>query len=217
MKIRTSNQFQDRIDSERIWRIKEISTLRAQCFGRGEAVAASKAIRRSFVPIAYAHWEGFVKKSAHYYAEYVAMQGLPLMQLSSPFVSMYLMQKFSAKILKKESHSLIDICETIKSAGEGAVRINYENAISTESNLNFEVLQNICTSLGLDYSGFETKRLFIDVGLVKRRNTIAHGEKQDVEESDLEDVKNQVVGLIDQFKTELENAVVLGKYRIAIT
>jgi hypothetical protein len=213
MKIRTIDQLQSKIDDERVWRIKEIAALSSQCFLQATSVSASRALRRSFIPIAYAHWEGFVKKSAHYYLEFVAMQGLPLKQLSSPFMSMYLVQKCSSSLSHKGSYSLMEVCETLLAEGNGPVRLIYNDIISTESNLNSEVLENICETLGLDYGNFELKKLFIDVGLVKKRNKIAHGELQDIEEGELDDIKVQVVNLIDLFKTEIENAAALSKFK----
>ncbi|MFC3119433.1 MAE_28990/MAE_18760 family HEPN-like nuclease [Jhaorihella thermophila] len=89
MKVRTVDQLLDRISSERVWRIREIAALRSQCFSTSVSVDAQRAVRRSFLPIAYAHWEGFVKKSSHYYLEFVSMQGLKLCELNWPFVSLF--------------------------------------------------------------------------------------------------------------------------------
>jgi MAE_28990/MAE_18760-like HEPN len=213
MKIRTVDQLQRKIDDERVWRIREIAALNSQCFLQAGSASASKALRRSFIPIAYAHWEGFVKKSAHYYVEFVAMQGLSLKQLSSPFMSMYLVQKCAATLSLKGTHSLAEVCKTLMAENDGPVRLIYNDVVYANSNLNSEVLKSICDSLGLDYSNFEVKKLFIDVGLVKKRNKIAHGELQDVEASELEEVKDQVVNLIDLFKTEIENSAALSKFR----
>jgi MAE_28990/MAE_18760-like HEPN len=213
MKIRTVDELQTRIDAERIWRIREISALRSQCFIKNDSAAVSKAIRRSFVPIAYAHWEGFVKKSAHYYLEFVAMQGLSLKELNSQFKSMYLMQKCSTNLSLSKSHSLIEVIETVMGESKGAVKINYQDVISTNWSLNSDVLKDICDSLGLNYKQFESKRFFIDVGLIKNRNKIAHGELQDIDEVNLEEIKTQVVDLIGHFKTEIENAAIMNTFR----
>ncbi len=212
MKIRTIDQLQSKIDDERVWRIKEIAALSSQCFQQASSVSASRALRRSFIPIAYAHWEGFVKKSSHYYLEFVAMQGLPLRQLSSPFMSMYLVQKCALSLSQKGSYSLTEVCNTLMTNNDEPVRLIYNDVIWTD-NLNSDVLRAICETLGLDYGNFELKKLFIDVGLVKKRNKIAHGELQEVEANELDDVRVQVVNLIDLFKTEIENAVALSKYK----
>lgn len=213
MKIRTVDQLQRKIDDERVWRIREIAALNSQCFIQANSTNAAKALRRSFIPIAYAHWEGFVKKSAHYYVEFVAMQGLSLKQLSSPFMSMYLVQKCASTLSQKGTYSLMEVCKTLMAENDGPVRLIYNDVVSADSNLNSEVLKTICDSLGLEYSHFEVKKLFIDVGLVKKRNKIAHGELQDVEAGELEEIKDQVVNLIDLFKTEIENAAALSKFR----
>ena len=55
--------------------------------------------------------------------------------------------------------------------------------------------------------------MFIDAGLVGKRNNIAHGELQDVDEEEMETIKTEVVGLIDIFKNEVENAATLETFK----
>lgn len=213
MRIRTVDQFLDRVSTDRIWRIKEISSLRAQCFAHGLPDHTSKALRRSFVPIAYAHWEGFVKKTANYYLEFVAMQGLQLGELSSSFMSLYLWKEFATSLSRGKVFSLIDVCDALTSRNAHQVRINYKDVISTNSNLDSKTLKDICTALGLSFAVFETKSLFIDAKLVGQRNHIAHGEDQEILKGDLEEMKNEVVLLIDLFRNEIENSAISNSFK----
>jgi hypothetical protein len=180
MRIRTIDQLLDKVSNERVWRIREISTLRSQCFAPGLSGHTAKALRRSFIPIAYAHWEGFTKKTAHYYLEFVAMQGLKLGELNSAFVSLYLWKECATSLARGKAFSLVDVCDALLRRSDQQVRIQYKDVISTNSNLDSKALSDICSTLGLPFRHFETKALFIDAKLVGKRNHIAHGEDQDL-------------------------------------
>lgn len=215
MKIRTVDQLLDKVSAERVWRIREISSLRTQCYAPHLPVHAAKALRRSFVPIAYAHWEGFVKKVAHYYLELVAMQRLPLGELSSSFKSLYLWREYGTSLARAKPSSLVDVCNVLTTQNATQVRIHYRDVIPTNSNLDSKTLLDICSTLGLSFSAFETKTLFIDAKLVGSRNHIAHGEDQEISQEDMEDIKSEVVGLIDIFRNEVENAATLEAFKAA--
>lgn len=215
MKIRTVDQLLDKVSAERVWRIREISSLRTQCYASHLPPYAARALRRSFVPIAYAHWEGFVKKVAHYYLELVAMQRLPLGELNSSFKSLYLWSEYGASLARGKPSSLVEICNALMNQEATQVRIHYKDIVSTNSNLDSKTLREICSTLGLSFSPFETKTMFIDAKLVGSRNHIAHGENQEVSQEDIEDIKNEVVGLIDTFRNEVENAAALQAFKAA--
>lgn len=213
MKVRTLDQLLDRIASDRVWRIREIAALRAQSTSSSIPKDAVKAIRRSFVPIAYAHWEGFVKKSAHYYLEYVSMQGLNLNELSGSFMSLYLWKKHANLLARGKNFSLIGVCDALMGEGDGQVYIQYDDAIPKIANVDSEILRDICSTLGISFADFEIKSAFINSGLVGRRNAIAHGEAQDIEAADLEKIKDEVVNLIDLFRSKIENAAVTQSFK----
>lgn len=213
MKVRTLDQLFDWISGDRVWRIREIAALRGQCYTPRLSPEAQRALRRSFVPIAYAHWEGFVKKSSHYYLEFVAMQRLRLCDLSLPFASMYLMRECRSSLSMTNSFALTEVCRMIVERAEDRVQLPYRDIVPTRSNLNSEVLKNICNALGLDYEGFQTKEIFLDAKLLGKRNHIAHGETQDVDQDELDLIKDEVVGLIDAFRSKIENAATNGEFR----
>lgn len=206
MKIKTIDQLLERVSAERVWRIKEISSLRSQCYARGLPDHAAKALRRSFVPIAYAHWEGFVKKTAHYYLELVAMQGLQLGELNPSFMSLYLWKEYATSISRGKVSSLMEVCNALTNQSTTQVRIHYKDVIPTNSNLDSKTLFEICSILGLSFDPFKTKKIFIDVTLVGQRNHIAHGEDQEIPKETMESIKDEVVTLIGLFQNEIENA-----------
>lgn len=212
MKIRNATDLLDRIAQERIWRIREIAALKDECRKGGTPDHIKKVLRRSFVPIAYAHWEGFVKKTTHYYLEFVSMQRPQLGQLVPSFQAITLWSECSGTVNRNRALSLIEVCATSKARNEHHIFIPYRDVISTNSNLDSRTLKEICELLNVPFGPFEPKSLFIDSALVGRRNHIAHGEKQDIDDADLETIKSEVVSLIDSFRNEVENAATLRSY-----
>jgi len=86
--------------------------------------------------------------------------------------------------------------------------------ISAKSNLNSQVLKELCLYLSIDSTNFEDDYDFIDKILLYRRNNIAHGEYIQVDEQMLEEMSNRVIKLMRTFNNLVENDVVLGRYNV---
>jgi hypothetical protein len=86
--------------------------------------------------------------------------------------------------------------------------------INTGSNLKFEIFKEICLICGIDHSKFSNKENFIDVILLKRRNSIAHGDKSVVSISEMDELANETIGLMRSFKNELENRIYNREYLV---
>jgi hypothetical protein len=84
--------------------------------------------------------------------------------------------------------------------------------IDTRSNLNTDVIKEICLICAVDPSQFETKRVFIDQLVLKRRNAIAHGQQEFIRESEVDDLVAQILGLMQHFRKLIENKVYLKQY-----
>ena len=67
----------------------------------------------------------------------------------------------------------------------------------------------------MDFSYFEAKTAFIDVILLKRRNSIAHGEITYIKSDEMDDLVNEGVGLMRAFKDSLQNKVYMAAYLAA--
>jgi hypothetical protein len=88
-------------------------------------------------------------------------------------------------------------------------RFSYLNPglIDTQSNLNTDVMKDICLICGVDAAHFEAHRTFLDVLLLKRRNAIAHGQQEFIQEDEIDDLVASVLGLMESFRDLLENKV----------
>lgn len=86
--------------------------------------------------------------------------------------------------------------------------------MSTQSNLNIEVLEKICLSLGIDRGLLDVDIIWIDDRLLQYRNMIAHGEKliQERITFDLKDLKNKIQESLEAYKNLISNAASTQSY-----
>ncbi len=110
---------------------------------------------------------------------------------------------------------IIDFLERVLTCGNLQFRRIDEEVVSAKSNLNSQVLKELCSYLSIDYAQFEDELEFIDKILLYRRNNIAHGEYIQVDEQMLEDMSNRVIKMMRTFNDLVENDVVLGRYNVA--
>jgi hypothetical protein len=90
-----------------------------------------------------------------------------------------------------------------------------DDLINTKSNLNSEVLREICLVCDISYQEFIEHEAFIDAMLLKRRNAIAHGEDTFIAKDDLDEVTNTTIALMRMFGDALDNQVQLKTYMAA--
>lgn len=213
-KARTEADLTQQLTGDRTWRIQEISDL---------VSAAEKAdnrlrqvLLRSLVAIAYAHWEGGVRYAARKYMEFISIRRHSYSELDRQFLRNYFAPRLSS--IAQSGMSLKDRCDLldeILDSGEKRFTRSNDDLINTRSNLNFEVFSDICLVCGLDPASFQKHQTFIDVVLLKRRNSIAHGEETLVELGDLNVVADTTMELIRSFSDALENRIYLRAYKQA--
>lgn len=206
--------FSAQITEDRNWRIKEISDLKG-AIRRGDE-NLQKVLLRALVAIGYAHWEGYVRFSARKYLEHVALRKFQYGELDQQFLRNYFLPRLAA--ISNSKLSIAERCdlinEILNSSDRRFSRIN-EDLINTKANLNFDVFTDICLVCGVPTQPFADRATFIDVVLLKRRNSIAHGEDTLVALDDLDEIANDTIALMRAFGDALENHVVLRTYKVA--
>lgn len=212
MKIRTLDELIKRIAEDRVWRIREIAMLKAACLNPRASIREKEVHRRAMIPLAYAHWEGFVKTTGQNYLDFVAGQKLTLGQLSPCFQSIYFSVELARELRAEKRHRVLGVLNKLKGSANSRVHLKTKGVISTQDNLNSDALLDICTNLGLDYSLFLDDAPFIDKVLLAKRNCIAHGENVFIDEDNVEDVSSSVVSCMDKFRNEIENSAVNMSY-----
>lgn len=210
----TESDYGSQMAEDRTWRIREMSDLKA-AITRADTLS-QRVLLRALITICYAHWEGHIKFSAAKYLEHVSLRRLALGDLDRQFTRNHFLRRLGA--LSSSRPSLTERCSIIDQILESAsMRFGRfdEELVSTRSNLNFEVLSDICLICGVPVDRFGPHQTFIDVILVKRRNAIAHGEDTLVGLADLDMVIDQTVEIMRLFGDMLENRIYLKQYRAA--
>ncbi len=68
-------------------------------------------------------------------------------------------------------------------------------------------------SVGCDSTRHELARFIIDNRLLRARNEIAHGREEYVSLSDWCDIRDRVVPILDDVRTQLSNSAALSAYK----
>lgn len=209
-KIRTLDQLQEALDTEMGWRIKEISAVKLATKTEDES---RKVFVRAGVAIVYAHWEGFIKAASEAYLNYVGNQGHAYRDLKSCFAVLGLKGKLALLTHSRQAKPKIDAFDFVLGELDEPARISMSSAVDTESNLTSKVFANIATALDIETGSYETKFHLIDESLVRRRNKIAHGEYLDLGADDFRTLADEVLQMMRNYKTDLENAASMKSYR----
>lgn len=210
--IRTTDQLIDKIAQDLVWRRKELTDLRALVQEFRNDTLRSRVLIRAAVALLYAHWEGFVKTSSSYYLEYVASHRLPYGRLAANFVGLTLKSKFYELGASEKISAGNVLAEFFCTALDRQSNVPYKDGVNTKSNLSSKVLIDILDALGLATSQFSTRLNFIDTNLVNPRNHIAHGESLGMSIDDYLGLHEDVIALIETYRTEVENASVLRRF-----
>lgn len=212
MSIRTEAELSDRLATDLAWRKMELSEMKSLIEAKNVSDQRHKVLVRSGVCILYSHWEGFVKLAANSYLEYVISKKLTYQQLSSNFLALAMKEKLKEA---KETHKAslyIPVCEFFLSELNQRA-ILPKNVISTGSNLSYDILKEITYNLGIDFSIYSTKLPIIDIKLVKTRNEIAHGEYSVFNRDAYLELHRHIIGMLDIFRNQIENAAIQKKFR----
>lgn len=210
-KIRTLNELQDTLDKSFAWRLKELDN--AKTIVKRSRLDMQKTAIRCAVCISYAHWEGFVKKAAESYVQFVSDRRLAFKDLDSRFVAFGVKRHLRALTQVSSAEASIQAVEFFRSRLSDRAYLKMANLIDTESNLSSVVFDEIAVSIGIDPTGFSGRYKQIDNELLKRRNRIAHGEYVDLDPNPCVSLIEDVIGLIRLFKTQVEVAASSEAYR----
>ena len=107
----------------------------------------------------------------------------------------------------------IEALDFVFAAMDKPAKMTMSNAINTEANLNLKVFANIATSIDISISPYETKFNLIDESLVNRRNKVAHGEFLDLSSSNFLTLVDEILQMMRNYKTDIQNAASLESYK----
>lgn len=207
----TEQNLSSIFDTDLTWRRKELSDLKSAI--KAADSHAKSALLKSLIAMSYAHWEGFARTCANRYFEYLALRKKPYTEFERQIYINSILVRLDALYqsrtgIKERCNLIIDILDG------NAARFSYINPalIDTKSNLNTDVICDICTICGVSSEYFEKNRTFIDVILLKRRNAIAHGQQEYIQEDEMDKFVANILSLMENFRSLIENKVYTKAY-----
>jgi hypothetical protein len=199
-------------DADLAWRRQELSALRTGI--RKSTGPAIDTATRTAVALAYAHWEGYVVRASRALLEYVTGLRLSYEDLADSYVAMCMTGRFKeAEQSTRRIGRHIDVVKTLRQPADRATFPDGDTLIQAEGNLKAAKFSDLIARLALDESPFELHYHWLDSELLRRRNNIAHGQAGYADVDFAIEAITVVAGLLDQFRTAVQNAVVREVYR----
>lgn len=208
-RVRTKAMLQSKLDEEFAWRSRELQDHRTVL--RDADGPRKRMLLRAGIALLYSHWEGFTKKCTQLYIEFVHYQRLNYESLAPCFATIGL--RAELEILRTTNKAQLNIAalETIRSATSRPAQIaSFE--VNTASNLKFHIFEGVAASIGIDSARYETKQHLIDE-LVDARNAVAHGDFIRIETEDYINKTNEILQIMRDYKTDIENAFFQDKFK----
>ncbi len=207
----TDQDLSDLFDQDLIWRRKELSDLKAAV--RAADAAAKPVLLRAIVTMSYAHWEGYVRNCANRYFEYLTIRHRTYANLERQiYVNTFLARIDALHQSRANLEARCKLVNDILDGMTGTFKYVNPSLIDTKSNLNTDIIREICLICSVDSLHFETKRVFLDQFILKRRNAIAHGQNEFIQETGVDDLIAEILGLMQHFRSLLENKVYQKQY-----
>ena len=206
---RSIEELSDALSRDRVWRLKEISSVLKLAQVPKLGIVESEFYCRGGAALFYAHWEGFIKRAATTFLQYVAYQR-PALQEMADFLLCSFVQERIADLAQRDR--VLEVAGMLLRSSATKPKMNYKGVIDTESNLPSNVFRRILEQVGVPVDEFETRLRAIDSKILANRHPIAHGAKGDVDIETLVEIGTLVIELSAAFKDALENAAVQKSY-----
>jgi len=202
-----SNSLYSKLDLDFSIRRKELHILKSNIAQND--LNMRSALLRSFIPLLYAHFEGFIKISASSYLKHINLLRLKNSELNDTFLA-YSMNTTSRL---SELDRVTKVINFLRTKHNNRARLSVKKIIDTKSNLNAAIFESICVRVGFDWSYYKHKSEIID-SLVNLRNKIGHGEHNLPDFETVTIYHDEIIVIMGMFKTEIENSCALESYKI---
>jgi hypothetical protein len=210
MKIQSKEILLDAIDADLAWRKKELSYLLSNVNPKSPNY---KTHLRSGIVMLYSHWEGFVKNVCEYYLSYIKHLKLNYNELHDCFIAVSLKYRLSLFQSTNKATIHTQIVSFLLNELNQRASVPDENIVRTGSNLNSDILKEMLTMIGIDYTDYELKANLIDSVLLKNRNSIAHGQFIELDDVEYQSLHSDILNIMDDIRTKVSNAAVLESYK----
>lgn len=210
--MRTKADLQQSIDSDLIWRRREAFVLRVLIEDASGNKSKEAALLRAGVAMLYAHWEGFIKRSATLYLQFVSSQGRKGSELTSNFLAIKFKSQLDSIWNSKKTASANELVDYFCHKLENKIKLPKKGLVDTHSNLSSEVLKEINETLGLDNTPYKTKKQVIDTKLVNKRNHIAHGNELNIDSKEFIELYDEIFSMMNEFRNQVQNAATTDSF-----
>ncbi len=168
----------DSVSQDLNWREAEIAAMRILLSSPGVSFVQKKSLLRAAWALLYAHYEGFCKNTLMTFYDFIVNCGIPCRDLP-PSTKMLALKKSFTNIRKMADLDLMNEIAHFE-ANRLAMPPQFPD-VDTESNLWPSVLVELMEAADLNTAKVEEHELKLKT-LVARRNKIAHGEHNIIEE-----------------------------------
>lgn len=207
-RLRSKHDLLKRLDEDYTTRFQEIQYLLTAV--RKSTGSQQAALARAILPMAYAHWEGFVKEGASCYLNYVTSKirsnSKTCSQLNPALLSTWAWRLG----IDPQSLSLSNFIEATAKViwlPDAIPDLSIDTIPKEHGILDSLLLKKLCKILSIDFGCFALREKFIDIILAGKRHLVAHGILTPITLSELEQITKGTVDLLQVFKNELENLV----------
>ena len=145
----TEQDLSDIFDADLIWRRKELSDMKAAI--KIADPPSKPVLLRAIIAMSYAHWEGYIRTCANRYFEHLTLRKKSFAEYERQIYVNSVLGRFDA--LHQGRMGLESRCKLINDILDGTGgRFSYlnPNLIDTRSNLNTDVIKDICIICGVD-------------------------------------------------------------------
>lgn len=167
----TSDELNQLLVQELFWRKTEIDRIQNAAELAPKEPGESRihsALTKSLTLVLYSHWEGFIKKSALAYIEYVSKKQIPIGQLNENFKALGLKKcledlavahektkrkqsQFFVSMMQyfEESDAILSAPFYIETFYDDPEKYKNNGVINTDGNLNFDAFESVLKALGM--------------------------------------------------------------------
>lgn len=199
------------IAKEWAWRRKELTSFALSVFLSEDQKSSPPTVHENtllkvFVVLLYSHWEGFVISAAKDYCEFLNSEELKYRDLAESFTVFCVLDKFDGEFPKKFG-ACADAIAIVNGKLDTNLKINTRKYITGKSNLDSNVLKDIVHKLGFSFAPYELQANLIDEVFLGLRNAIAHGEQRMLKKTEIKELYNKVVDMMENFKNQIASSV----------
>ncbi|MED3316512.1 MULTISPECIES: MAE_28990/MAE_18760 family HEPN-like nuclease [Bacillus cereus group] len=218
-------KLQSKLDKNSSYRKREILNLTLQIESVDGEIQKS-LLRASFI-LLYAHFEGFTKQAIRLFLQHINSEKIPVKELHCHLQTLHHTKKILdvKQAKRKIKYNELTTAMVLENSEFFKVEEKDKDIVSTESNLKFDVIEDLLFLIGVTTKKFimlsdrktsiHTKQEFINRSILEIRNAIAHGENNNVTVDEYNEVKNFILDFIDTLKDYIVDISVNKLYLIS--